>query len=284
MGRLLAWAGEDLRHRGVSESPRLDAELLLGAALGVNRVQLIVDSKRPLDEAELAHIRRHLIRRRKAEPVAYILGEREFYGLPFWVNPAVLIPRPDTETLVDVALRRTEKNSLFGRAVDVCTGSGCVAVSLARQRPGWRVSGSDVSREAVQVARRNSLRLGTQWNLDLRVGDLLAPFGQERFHLITANPPYIPDAEMDTLQPDIRKHEPHLALKGGREGLDVLRRLVREASRRLLPGGVLAVEVGAGQAPRVRRGFQAYGFADVQATQDYGGVERVVSGLWPQPA
>lgn len=281
VGRLVAWASEDLRRRNVSDCPRLDAELLLGAVLKVDRVRLLVDSKRPLDPTELARFKEYVVRRRRAEPVAYILGQREFYGLPFRVDPTVLIPRPDTETLVEVALQRTVRRSLFGRAVDVCTGSGCVAISLARQRPGWALSASDLSPQAVRMARQNSLRLGTQWNLDVRVGDLLQPFSGEQFDLITANPPYIPDHEMGSLQADVRRHEPHLALKGGREGLDVLRRLVREASRQLLPGGVLAVEVGAGQAPRVQRGLQAYGFADVTATADYGGIERVVSGRWP---
>jgi release factor glutamine methyltransferase len=282
IARVLRWAAEDLARRGVNDSPRLDAELLLGHATGLDRVRLIVDAARPLAPDELDRFRQLLVRRRRSEPVAYILGEREFYGLRFSVNQHVLIPRPDTETLVNVALERTRERHLFGRAVDVCTGSGCVAIAFAKERPTWHVTGSDISDDALEVARRNALKLGTIWNIDFRQSDLLASIGAEpRCDLITANAPYVPDAELPTLAADIRNYEPAGALSGGPDGLSILRRLVKAAPGWLAAGGVLALEVGAGQAERVAKGLGAYGFAEVQLERDYGGIERVVSGRWP---
>jgi release factor glutamine methyltransferase len=281
IGRVLAWAAGDLARRGIEGTPRLDAELMLGRALGVDRVKLIIDARRPLTPEELARFRELLVRRRRAEPIAYILGEREFYGLRFAVNRHVLIPRPDTETLVEVALARTRGAHMYGRALDVCTGSGCVAIAFARERPTWHVTGSDISPEAVEVARHNALRLGTIWNVDFREGDLLAACeGEAPYDLIIANPPYVPDGDVPTLSPDIKNHEPHGALCGGPDGLALIRRLVKAAPRLLAPAGVLAMEVGSDQAERVAKGLGLYGFAEVQREKDYGGIERVVSGCW----
>jgi release factor glutamine methyltransferase len=282
IARVLRWATDDLTRRGIDDSARLDVELLLGHATGLDRVRMIVDSARPLAPHELDRFKELLVRRRRSEPIAYILGEREFYGLRFSVNQHVLIPRPDTETLVNVALERTRGRHLFGRAVDVCTGSGCVAIAFAKERPTWHVTGSDISAAALEVARRNALKLGAVWNIDFRQSDLLASIGAEpRYDLITANAPYVPDAEVPTLAADIRNYEPAGALCGGPDGLAILRRLVKAAPGWLTPGGMLALEVGAGQAERVAKGLAAYGFSDVQLAQDYGGIERVVSGRWP---
>jgi release factor glutamine methyltransferase len=282
IARVLRWAAEDLSRRGVTGSARLDAELLLSHATGLDRVRLIVDSSRPLAPDELTRFRELHARRRRSEPVAYILGEREFYGLRFSVNQHVLIPRPDTEILVNVALERTRRLHLFGRALDVCTGSGCVAIAFAKERPTWFVTGSDISEPALEVARKNALELGAIWNVDFRQSDLFAAIASEpRFDLITANVPYIPDDEVATLTPDIKNHEPHLALCGGADGLAILRRLVKAAPGWLAPGGVLALEVGAEQAERVAKGLAAYRFTEVQRDRDYAGIERVVSGRWP---
>ncbi|MET0411555.1 MAG: peptide chain release factor N(5)-glutamine methyltransferase [Polyangiaceae bacterium] len=281
IARVLAWAAEDLGRRGLTDSPRLDAELLLGHVLNADRVKLIVDSQRPLQPDELGRFKQMLLRRRKAEPIAYILGRREFYGLDFTVDPNVLIPRPSTETLVEVALRRSAPRHMFGRLLDVCTGSGCVAICFARERPTWRVVGSDVSEGALAVARRNAQRLGAIWNVSFRHSDLLAAFGSERFELITANPPYIPDAEIATLAPDIQKFEPRGALAGGADGLDLLRRLIDAAPKHLTPGGVLALEIGAGQAPDIERALARAGYIELQRERDYDGIERIVSGRTP---
>jgi release factor glutamine methyltransferase len=277
---LLKWATEDFRARGI-ESPRLDAELLLGRALGVTRIELIVDGKRPLAEGELAAMRALVKRRRTREPMAYILGEREFFGRSFRVDARVLVPRPDTETLVTVALARTRGVSLSMRALDLCTGSGCVAVTLARERTTSTVFATDVSEGALAVARENALRLGA-YNVALRLGDLFAAVDPaRRFDVVTANPPYIASGEMPTLMPDVRDHEPRLALEGGADGLDLVRRIVEGAPPRLVGGGVLALEVGAGHAPAAADLMRAGGFEAVEIERDYARIERVVSGVLP---
>jgi release factor glutamine methyltransferase len=275
---VLRWATDDFRGRGI-ESPRLDAELLLGRALGATRIQLIVDAKRVLEPEELARVRDLVKRRRAREPIAYILGEREFYGRVFRVDRRVLVPRPDTEALVDVALERTRAVSMSMRALDVCTGSGCVAITLARERPTSTVFGSDASEDALAVARANAERLGA-YNVAWRRGDLFAAIEPaRRFDLVTANPPYIGAADIGTLPPDIRDFEPRLALEAGEGGLAVLRRLVTDAPAHLVAGGVLATEVGAGQARAVVELFERAGFVEIDVRRDYGRIERVVSGV-----
>jgi release factor glutamine methyltransferase len=276
--RVLAWAMEDLKKRGVS-SPRLDVELLLGRVLKLDRVRLLIDAERPLEKAELTAYRELHQRRRAGEPVAYLLGVREFYGRPFRVDRRVLIPRPDTETLVEVALERTRHRSLSVRVLDLCTGSGCVAISLARERPTSRVTGADISPGALEMASENALRLGAV-TLGLVQSDLFAAFDprRDRFDLITANPPYIPEGDLPGLQVDVRAFEPKLALLAGPDGLALIRVIVAEAPRFLGSGGVLAIEVGAGQAPAVQQLFEASGFVEIAARRDLGGHERVVSG------
>lgn len=278
VARVLAWAADDFRARGI-DSPRLDAELLLGHVLGVDRVRLILESPRMLSAAELASYRELIQRRRRREPIAYIRGEREFYGLPIKVDRRVLVPRPDTETLVEVALERTARVNLDGDLLDLCTGSGCVAVAFSRRRPTWRAIGVDISEDAVDVARENAERAGAVLGVSFLVGDLDASLPKDaRFDLVTANPPYIPSADIETLDADVRDFEPRIALDGGADGLDVVRRVVAVAAGRLRPAGVVAIEVGAGQAPAVEALLAARGFANIQRAADYGGHERVVSG------
>ena len=279
---VLAWATDDFRSRHL-ESPRLDAELLLAHALASSRVQLVIDSKRPLTPAELGRFRALVRRRRSHEPVAYIVGSREFYGRDFRVDRRVLIPRPDTEALVEVALRRTQALSLSTRALDLCTGSGCVAITLGRERPTAFVYATDLSEDAIAVARDNTLRLGA-YNVAFRVGDLFAALdGSQRFDLITANPPYIASDEFDGLPAGVRGHEPRLALDGGERGVVLLRKIVTGAPAHLADQGVLAVEVAAGQAPSVSDLFRLAGLSDIEVHRDYGRIERVVSGVLRSP-
>ena len=277
------WATDDFRARGL-ESPRLEAELILAFALGITRVDVIVHGTRTLTEPELGKIRALVKRRRAREPMAYLRGEREFYGLCFKVDRRVLVPRPDTETLVDVALARTTEAALGGRILDLCTGSGCVAITLAKQRPTTDVIATDISEDALTVARENATRLGT-YNVAFLLGDLFGavrnarlPWSPPRFELIVSNPPYISTADCATLMPDVRDFEPRLALDGGPDGLAFYRRIVSEAPELLAPQGVLAVEVGAGEAEDVARLFASAGFTAVETTRDLARIERVVAG------
>jgi release factor glutamine methyltransferase len=278
--RVIAWAADYFTRRG-NETARLDAELLLGRVLGLDRIGLIMQSQRPLSPAELHDFRELFKRRRAGEPLAYLLGEREFFGISLRVDKRVLIPRPDTERLVEVALERTRSRSMLGAALDLCTGSGCVAIAFARSRPTWSVLGVDVSTEALAVARDNAHRTGAVRNLRLLEGSLFAPVPGERFDLITANPPYIPSAELAELPVDVRGFEPHLALDGGADGLDLVREIARQARQHLTPHGLLAMEIGADQGPRATEILRAHGFADIELARDLGARDRVVSGYGP---
>jgi len=277
ISRVLRFATEDFQKRRPA-SPRLDAELLLGEVLGLDRVQLLVQSTRVLTSSELSRYRESIQRRRSGEPVAYILGRREFFGRSFAVDRRVLVPRPETEILVEVALRRTQHRHLSGRAADMCTGSGCVAISFALARRTWQVTATDVSEDALALAQRNATALGAVWGVDFRAGDLYAALpSASRFELIVSNPPYIPSAELSSLMADVRDFEPALALDGGADGLSFYRRLAERADKHLVPGGVLAVEVGAGQAGAVAELFARAGLVDGDVDRDFAGHERVVS-------
>jgi release factor glutamine methyltransferase len=276
--RVLEWATGDLRARG-SASPRLDAEVLLAHVLGCDRIRLVIDSDRPLSKDELGRYRGLYQRRRSGEPVAYLVGVREFYGRSFRVDKRVLVPRPETELLVEVAMARTRARSLSARVLDLCTGSGCVAITLGAERRTTTVLGSDLSEAALDLARENALRLGAT-NVAFVRSDLFASIDADRsFDVITANPPYVAEGEMAELPVDVRDFEPHLALVAGPDGLAVVRRIVDEAPRRLAPGGVLAMEVGAGQAPAVRALLEQAGYRDIEVARDFAGHERVLSAV-----
>lgn len=280
IARVLQWAADDLRQRG-GETPRLDVEVVLAHVLRTTRIGLVTDATRPLTPEELTRFRELHKRRRAGEPVAYLVGEREFYGRAFKVDKRVLVPRPDTETLVTVALERTADKALFVRALDLCTGSGCVVITLAKERPTSHFLGTDISADALAVARDNAHRLAAVPWLGFGRADLFD--GIKRgpgFDLITANPPYIPDGDLPGLSVSIRAFEPTVALIGGEDGLALVRRIVERAPDYLVAGGVLAMEIGAGQSDAVKQTFEARGFRGVEAQKDYGGIERVVSGFW----
>jgi len=342
---VLDWTREDLERRGV-DSPRVDAELLVADGIGCERIQLYLDLDRPLEPEELTRIRERVQRRREREPIAYILGEREFYGRSFAVSPAVLIPRPDTETLVDRALAflagdarvegerevvletaaevpseavegearlepiepepETPPESDLGslaaevaspgsgrrspevgaprsavdvqrRVADLCTGSGCIGLSLAAERPELRVVLTDASAEALAVARRNAERLGLVDRVELREGDLFAPLGPARFDLIAINPPYLSEAELAECAPEVARHEPTMALVAGARGDELLERIARDAPGHLQPGGILLVEVGHRQGPAFAERLRAVPELEGVIThRDLGGIERVV--------
>jgi release factor glutamine methyltransferase len=271
--KVLEWTKGYLAEKGVGNA-RLEAEWMLCELLGLDRVGLYVNFDKPLTERELAHFRGMVARRARREPLQYILGTQEFMGLDFEVNPAVLIPRHDTETLVEEAVRLGKGAK---RVLDVGVGSGCIAVSLARLLPGADVFGVEQSPEALAIARRNAAKNGVA--VTLREGSLFEPMTGERFDLIVSNPPYIPTADLAELQPEVREFEPREALDGGPDGLDFYRLIIPAAPGYLTPGGWLLFEVGIGQGAQVLGLFKKTGrFGELFTANDPGGIERVVGG------
>ncbi|MEA5112659.1 MAG: peptide chain release factor N(5)-glutamine methyltransferase [Geobacteraceae bacterium] len=271
--KVLNWTKGYLAEKGV-ENSRLEAEWLLCAALGMDRVGLYVNFDKPLSTTELAACRSLVSRRAKREPLQYILGSQDFYGLDFEVAPGVLIPRHDTETLVQEAAARCPQ---AGKVLDIGVGSGCIAVALAKSLPGIEMTGSDSSTAALDLAARNADRHGIR--LTLVHGSLFEPFQGRTFDLIVSNPPYIPTADLGTLQPEVRDHEPRQALDGGLDGLDFYRLIIPEALGHLDTGGWLLLEIGIGQAADVIGLFETTGFfTEIFSARDPGGIERVIGG------
>jgi release factor glutamine methyltransferase len=267
--RLVAWTQDFFARKGV-DAPRLAAELLLAHALSCDRVRLYLDFDKPLGDPELARFRDLVRRRADGEPVAYLVGRREFWGRPFRVDPRVLVPRPETELLLEAALAALPEG---GSALDLCTGSGCLAVSLALDRPGARVLATDRSEDALAVARENAAALGAR--VELAAGDLWAAVpGDERFDVVVSNPPYVPARELAGLPREVRR-EPSLALDGGEDGLAVLRRIVAGAPARLVPGGALCLEMHESHLEVLPRLCLEAGFASARARRDLAGLPRL---------
>jgi release factor glutamine methyltransferase len=275
--KLLGWTQEFFAKKGV-DAPRLTAEVLLAHALGCDRVRLYMDFDKPLGDAELGRYRELVRRRADGEPTAYLVGRREFYGRPFRVDARVLVPRPETELLVEAALSALPPG---GRALDLCTGSGCVAVSLALGRPGARVVATDLSEDALAVARENAAVLGA--GVEFATGDLWAAVhGDERFDVIASNPPYIPTKELAGLSREVRR-EPCIALDGGPDGLAVLRRIVAGAAAHLRPGGTLCLEMHESHLESLPALCLEAGFAHAEARRDYASLPRLtVATLAPR--
>ena len=276
IGAILKWSEQYFGSHG-AETPRLDAEVLLSYLLGQKRIFLYVHFDQPLTAEELARYREMVKRRAAGEPVAYICGEKEFMGLTFKVTPAVLVPQPDTETLVEAAIERLRgKKSL--RVADICTGSGAIALALAHYLPETSVAATDISADAVSIAKENAESLGLSERVEFREGDLLAPLSGEPFDAIVSNPPYIPSAEIAGLPREVRA-EPKIALDGGADGLDFYRRLVRESAVLLKDSGFLAVECGDTQAGAIAEMAVTGGFGRTEIIHDLSDKERVVV-LW----
>ncbi len=247
----------------------VDQRVLLCHALGVKRVALITQSERRLTADEAARLSALFARRQRGEPVAYIVGEREFFGLPFAVGPAVLIPRPDTELLVELALERLAPRASL---LDMGTGSGAIAVALAHSRPDAAVSALDVSAEALALARRNAASNGAR--VELLHSDWYAAVAGRRFDMIVSNPPYIAGGDHHLSEGDLR-FEPAGALTDHADGLSALRRIVDDAAAHLTPGGWLLLEHGYDQAGAVRALLDAQAYQEVRSWRDLAGVERV---------
>lgn len=283
-----------LKERGI-ESARLDAELLVGHVLGLDRVKVYLNFDRPFSEDELERLRPLLRRRAAREPMAWILGEKEFYGHAFVVKPGTLVPRPDTETLIEAFLEWEPAKAPEGAApgaeagaeaagepdpvyvVDVGSGSGCIGLTLALENPAVRLFAVDLSEDALACTKANVDKHGLGGRVAVLRGDGLAPVPASRpVDWIVANPPYIPSADIEGLAPEVRDWEPRLALDGGPDGLEPYRRLIPAAAARARRG--VMVEVGAGQAGAVADLMRAAGLVDVGTKSDLGGVERVVRG------
>ncbi len=272
--KVLKWTSSYLAERGIDHG-RLDAELLLADLLQLDRVGLYLNFDRPLTADELGRYHDRVGRRARREPLQYILGRAEFWSLPFRVGPAVLVPRPDTEVLVEEALARATPAA---RILDVGTGSGAIAVSLAHELPLARLTAVDISAAALAVAEQNARDNGVAERIEFVRADLHA-LPEGRFDLVVANPPYISAGELPGLMPEVRDYEPQLALHGGADGLDAYRALSRQAPRLLAAGGWLLFEVGAGQAAAVRALLAATGLEEGFTRDDYAGLPRVVGGI-----
>ena len=272
---LLQWTTEFLASKGV-ESPRLDAQILLAHVMNCPRIELVARSDEEPADDEKARFKDLIRRRVDGWPVAYLVGRREFYLLPFAVSPAVLIPRPDTEALVLAALEHLKARPTAA-VLDLGTGSGCVAVSIAHRQKGCRVTATDVSPDALDVARQNAAAHGVDGRVAFAQGDLFAAVDGERFDLVVSNPPYIARSELADLAPDVRDHEPRAALDGGPDGLAFYRRIAADVGRVLAPGGAVMVEVGWTQNDAVRELFAAQtGLTVGPSVKDGGGRFRVV--------
>jgi release factor glutamine methyltransferase len=275
--KLLAWSQEWFAKKGV-DAPRLTGELLLAHALHCDRVRLYLDFDKPLGEPELAAFRELVKRRAEGEPTAYVVGKREFYGRPFRVTPAVLVPRPETELVVEAALAALPEG---GSALDLCTGSGAIGASLALEKKGARVVATDLSPAALAVARENAAALGAA--VDFAEGDLFAPLAAgQRFDVVVSNPPYVPTGELAGLSREVQR-EPAMALDGGPDGLALLRRIVAEAPRWLAPGGTLVLEMHESHAEPLAALCREAGFEKAEARKDLAGLWRyVVATLAPR--
>ncbi len=267
------------------ESARLDAEVLLANVLDMDRIQLYVQHDRPLIRDELERYRDALKRRARRMPVAYVTGRKEFMSLDFVVDERVLIPRPDTEVLVEAVCSRLAALAIDDPiVVDMGAGSGAIACAISREVPGARVLATDISGDALEVTASNVARLGLSGRVFLAQGDLFQPtVGTEFEHMdvLVSNPPYVPSRDIPSLAPEISRYEPRLALDGGPDGLDFYRRIAEGVSGRLTGRGFVALEVGDGQAAQVTEMLEQVGLIDVETTRDYSGAIRAVVGSKP---
>jgi release factor glutamine methyltransferase len=289
VARLLAWTREHLQKSG-RDAPRLSAEILLAHAMHCERIQLFARFEQVPGEDVLGPFRELVRQAAAGHPIAYLTGTKEFFSLPHEVTPDVLIPRPETEMLVERTIDLVRKAGAGGPTpaiLDLGTGSGCVAVALARHLPQARVFASDLSSAALAVARRNAARHGVAARIEFRAGDLLGPWsgadGQPvlaPFDLVVSNPPYVA-TEAVPVEPAVREFEPATALFAGRDGLDVIRRIAAESPARLAPGGWLLLEIAFNQAAAVRDLLAAQGFVDILTFRDGAGHERIVRARRP---
>ena len=274
-----AWtAARDRLKAAKLDSPVIDARLLVEAAADATRTDIITDPHRPLTAGQAATLETYLSRREKREPVGRILGRQGFWKIMLNVTPAVLAPRPDTETVVDVALKAFPEAMGF-QLLDLGVGSGAIMLAILAERPAARGLGVDASEDALAVARENAANLGLAGRAAFLRGDWAAGLEPASFDLVVSNPPYIPSADIETLDPEVRDHEPRLALDGGPDGLDAYRTLAPQILAMLKPQGLFAVEIGFDQSAAVQALFEEAGATQVRTVQDLAGRDRVVTGF-----
>lgn len=288
--RLLSWMGEAFTKKNL-DSPRLMAEMLMAHVIGCERLKLYTDPDRPASDLERETLRTLVGRALKHEPVQYLVGEGWFFGLPFKVDKRVLVPRPCTETIVEHVLQHVRVQPGSGGPkgeglliADVCTGSGCIAISLLKRLPGARVIATDISADALEVAKENAVRHGVIDRLELLQGDLLQPLlahpitqGDATLNYLISNPPYIPDSEWPAVEPNVKDHEPHLALRGGPDGLDFVRPLLAAGPRLLKPSALMLIEVADARAEQAKAlAAQSDGLESCEILRDHEGLRRVV--------
>lgn len=273
---LLAWTTRHFTQHGI-DHPRLAAEMLLAHVLKVKRLTLYTESDRPASEAERTAFRGLVQRASRHEPVDYLVGHTPFFTMELIVTSDVLIPRPSTETLVEHVLQRTRATAKSLTIADVCTGSGAIAIAVAKHLAECRIVATDISVPALDVARRNAEKQGVASRIDFRAGDLCTPLGEERFDYVLCNPPYIDDAAWETVPTNVKAYEPPTALRGGPDGLQYVRPVVHEGGRHLRPGGQLLVEIADGQAESVLAlAAAAPGLVAARVLSDHEGLARVV--------
>jgi release factor glutamine methyltransferase len=271
--------GKDrMRQYGI-ENPELEVSLLLSKTLSINIPDIYAHPEKEVESEMLREFNELLERRIKREPIAYILGEKEFYSRSFIVTPDVLIPRPETEILVEEALGivRSIPSPLV---VDIGTGSGCIAVTIGCECENTRIFATDISIEALIVARENAKRYRVDERISFIRADFLSCFKEESFDVVLSNPPYIAESNFPDLQPDVRDFEPKSALLGGEDGLDCTRKIIFQTKEVLKNGGWCIIEIGIGQSEKVAETFEDAGFQDISIVKDLAGIERVVKGRW----
>lgn len=259
-------------------TPRLDAEVLLAACLQTDRSEFYIHPEREVPPDRRRRFARWVGRRRRGQPVAYITGEKEFWSLSMAVGPQVLVPRPETEILVEEVLRLAASLPADPRILEVGVGSGAVSIALATELPRARIAATDISPDALVLARVNARRHGVDSRIALMAGDLFEPV-RGPFDLVVSNPPYIPEGAYDGLPVEVRC-EPRLALLAGPDGTDVHRRLIADGGRYLKAGGWLCLEMGEGQGGRLTAALEKAGYTDIVRRKDYGGRERVIRARW----
>lgn len=275
---LTAWTGARDRLKAAQiDSPVIDSRILVEAACDATRTDLVTDPYRPVTPEQKDRLDAYLVRRERREPVARIIGRKGFWKIMLQVDPHVLIPRPDTEVVVDWALRSFSEHEAF-RVLDLGVGSGAILLAVLAERPLAKGLGVDVSEEALAVARDNAASLGLEGRAALLRGDWTVGLDGEQFELVVSNPPYIASEEIETLAPEVKDHEPRLALDGGVDGLDAYRILAPEILRVLKPGGLFLVEIGWTQSAAVERLFKDAGATEVRTLKDLADRNRVVMG------